>query len=133
MTDSFIDTNVLVYLISSNLTKAKEAEKLVEQGGIMSVQVLNELSNVALRKMQCSWDEVNEILNVVRTLLEVQPITIETHELGLKIAEKYGFGLYDSMIVSAALLADCTILVSEDMQDSQLIENTLRIHNPFLQ
>ena len=131
MINSFIDTNVLVYLISSDQSKAKITDNIVEQGGIISVQVLNELSNIAHRKMKCSWDEVNEILSVIRCFLEVRPVTIETHEQGITIAKKYGFSLYDSMVVSAALLADCTALYSEDMQDRQLIDKRLRIHNPF--
>lgn len=131
MTDSFIDTNVLVYLISSETEKAKVAESVVEQGGIISVQVLNELCNVARKKMNLSWNEVNELLTVIRSLLDVQPITIDTHEQGLEIAEKYGYSLYDAMIVSSALLSNCTVLHSEDMQNGQLIGNSLRIMNPF--
>ena len=131
VTEAFIDTNVLIYLISSERDKAKIAERVVEQGGNISVQVLNELCNVARRKMNCSWNEVNEILTVVRSLLEIQPITIETHEQGLKVAEKYGFSLYDAMIVSSALLSNCTVLYSEDLQDGQLVESSLGIINPF--
>jgi predicted nucleic acid-binding protein len=59
-------------------------------------------------------------------------LTIELHELGLYIAEKYGFSLYDSMIVSAALQSDCIILYSEDMLHGQEIEAKLVISNPFM-
>jgi len=131
VTDAFIDTNILVYLISSEKEKVKVSEDIVERGGTISVQVLNELSNVARKKMSFSWDEMNELLTVIRSLLAVQPITIETHEKGLKIAERYGYSLYDAMIVSSALLSNCTLLYSEDMQNGQLIENSLRIINPF--
>jgi len=131
VTDYFIDTNVLVYLLSSETEKAKVAENVVEQGGTISVQVLNELCNVARKIMAFSWDEVNELLTVIRSLLTFQPITIETHEQGLGIAEQYGYSLYDAMIVSSALLSNCTVLYSKDMQNGQLVGNSLRIVNPF--
>jgi predicted nucleic acid-binding protein len=62
----------------------------------------------------------------------VQVLTIETHTQGLKLAELYQFSVYDSMIVAAALLADCHILYSEDMQHGLLVEGSLRIQNPFV-
>ena len=59
-------------------------------------------------------------------------VTVDTHELGLDIAERFGFSLYDSMIVSSALQFGCTILYSEDMQHGQEIDGQLVITNPFL-
>jgi predicted nucleic acid-binding protein len=58
-------------------------------------------------------------------------MTEETHERGLAIAERYALSIYDSMIVASALLSDCTLLISEDMQDQQVIEKKLTIRNPF--
>jgi len=59
-------------------------------------------------------------------------LTVETHDLGLDISERFGFSLYDSMIVSSALEAGCAILYSEDMQSGQNINGQLVITNPFL-
>lgn len=58
-------------------------------------------------------------------------MTIETHERALRIAERYGLCIYDALIVSAALLANCKTLHSEDMQNGQLLERQLTIRNPF--
>jgi predicted nucleic acid-binding protein len=58
-------------------------------------------------------------------------LTIETHDLGKLIAERYKLSVYDAMIVAAALLGGCDTLYSEDMQDGLLIDNQLRICNPF--
>jgi predicted nucleic acid-binding protein len=55
---------------------------------------------------------------------------VDTHDQALRIAERYGFQIYDSLIVAAALEAGCTTLYSEDMQDGQSID-TLTIRNPF--
>jgi predicted nucleic acid-binding protein len=131
MPGSFIDTNVLIYMASGDAAKADRAEKIVAGGGIISVQVLNELTHVARRKMRLSWTDTHQFLSLVRTLLSVRPLTIEIHETGLALAERYGFSTYDAMIAASALHADCDTLWSEDMQDGMAIENRLRIANPF--
>jgi predicted nucleic acid-binding protein len=131
MPGSFIDTNVLVYLLSSDAEKADRAERIVEAGGTISVQVLNELANVARRKVLLSWEDTHELLSLARKLLQVVPLTIETHEAGLDLAQRYQLSTYDAMIAAAALLADCDTLWSEDMQDGVTLEGKLRIENPF--
>ena len=74
--------------------------------------------------------EIQECLDPIRHVCGVEPVTLETHLRGLELAQRYGFSIYDSMIVAAALLAGCEILYSEDWQDGQRIEG-LRIGNPF--
>ncbi len=131
MPGSFIDTNILLYLTSSDSVKATKAEEIVALGGMISVQILNELTNVARRKMHMSWAETHDFLNMLRSLLTVHPLTIETHETGLALAERYGLSVYNAMIVGAAAHAGCDTLWSEDMHHGLVIEDTLRIINPF--
>ena len=128
---SFIDTNVLLYLLSSDADKANRAESLLRAGGLISVQILNEITNVARRKLAMSWLEINELLMLIRSVCPVQPLIIETHDRGRLVAERYGISVYDAMIVAAALLAGCATLYSEDMQDGLLIDHQLRVCNPF--
>lgn len=129
--EAFFDTNVLLYLLSEDETKADYAEGLVAGGGVISVQVLNEFAAVAVRKLAMSWTEIREVLTQVRAICSVEPITVQTHDRGLQIAERYHFSIYDSMIVASALLAGCKTLYSEDMHDSQIIDDHLIVHNPF--
>ena len=131
MTASFVDTNVLVYLASGDAAKADRAEAIVRNGGVVSVQVLNEFTHVARRKMGLSWPDTRVFLPVVRDLLTVHPPTVDIHETGLALAERHGFATWDAMIVAAALHADCDTLWSEDMQDGMLVDNRLRIRDPF--
>ena len=131
MAGSFVDTNVLVYLASGDLAKADRAEQIAAAGGTISVQVLNELANVARRKMGLSWPDTHTFLSSIRTLLQLQSMTAVVHELGLATAERYGLSIYDAMIVASALQADCDTLWSEDMHDGLIVENRLRIANPF--
>jgi len=129
--EDFFDTNVVLYLLSADTAKADRAEELLAIGGTISVQVLNEFVAVASRKLRMSWIEIREVLAQVRAVCAVEPMTIATHEGALRLAERYGFSIYDALIVSAALLADCKTLHSEDMQDGQVIDRTLTIRNPF--
>jgi predicted nucleic acid-binding protein len=129
--EDFFDTNVVLYLLSADTSKADRAEELLAAGGTVSVQVLNEFVSVASRKLRMAWSEIREVLAQIRAVCAVKPITTETHELALHIAERYGFSIYDALIVSAAMLARCRTLHSEDMQDGQVIEQRLTIRNPF--
>ena len=128
---SFIDTNVLVYLLSADAERADRAEAIVLDGGTISVQVLNEVTNVANRKLAMPWHEINEVLFLIRSVCLVEPLTIDTHDKGRVVAEHHQLSVYDAMIVASALLAKCDTLYSEDMQDGLLIDNQLRICNPF--
>jgi predicted nucleic acid-binding protein len=130
MPGSFFDTNILVHLASDD-AKADRAEAIVREGGAISVQVLNELANVAQRKMQLTWQETRGLLSSLRELLTVHPITVDTHELGLALAERHQLGAYDALIAASALLAECDRLWSEDMQDGMAIDKRLQIVNPF--
>lgn len=128
---SFIDTNVLLYLLSDDASKADRAEEIIQTGGTISVQALNEFAAVASRKLKMSIAEIRETLDTIRAVCAVAPLTEETHVLGLQITEQYRLSVYDAMIASAALISGCSILWSEDMQHGMLIEQRLVIQNPF--
>jgi len=131
MPASFFDTNILIYLASADAAKADRAEGLIAGGGVISVQVLNEVANVARRKMHLSWEETHGLLSMVRSLLSVEALGVETHENGLALAERYNLSIYDAMIAAAALQAKCGTLWPEDMQDGAVLDGGLRIVNPF--
>ena len=131
MAGNFFDTNVLLYLASGDATKADRAEAVVARGGAISVQVLNEVTNVARRKMRMSWDETHALLGTLRGLLRVHPLTMDVHETGLSLAERYGLSIYDAMIAAAAVHAGCDTLWSEDMQHGMMLGDRLRVADPF--
>ena len=130
---AFIDTNVLVYVVGQKDERTPKADALVAKGGVISVQVLNELASVSRRKLGMSWEEIGDALAAIRVLCpSPMPLTIDTHDAGVRIAAKYGFQFYDALIAAAALEAACTTLYSEDFQDGQLIEGRLTVRNPFV-
>lgn len=129
----FFDTSVLLYLLSSEGDKADRVEALLAESGVISVQVLNEFTAVAIRKLAMPLPEIHEILDTVRTVCRTEPLTADDHDRAGQIVERYKFSFYDSVIVASALRADCRILYSEDLQHGQVIERQLRVINPFLE
>jgi len=129
--ERFFDTNVLLYLLSGDDFRADRAEAELSAGGVLSVQVLNEFASVASRKLKMSISEIREVLAAIRAVCKIVPLTEETHDLGLQVAERHGLAIYDAMIVASALLAGCRTVVSEDMQDRQILEGRLEVRNPF--
>jgi len=130
--DAFFDTNVLLYLLSGDAAKADRTERLLAGRGVISVQVLNEFASVAIGKFGMEVAEVRAVLAAIRAACDVTPLILETHELGLEIAERYRYSIYDSMILAAALRANCSTLWSEDLKDGQKVDR-LTIINPFKQ
>jgi predicted nucleic acid-binding protein len=131
MPGSFFDTNVLVYIAGNDQAKADRAEAALARGGAISVQVLNELANVARRKIRMSWADTHAFLEAIRGLLTVHPLSVEVHETALDVAERYGLSIYDALIAASALHAGCDTLWSEDLQHGMTLEQCLRIVNPF--
>ena len=130
MRGDFFDTNVVLYLLDPG-PKADVAEGLLRAGGTISVQVLNEALVNCVRKAGMTWDEAGQFLTGLSALCTVTDLTRQTHDVGRALAARYQLSVYDAMIVAAALLAGCTTLYSEDMHDGLVVEQTLRIVNPF--
>ena len=130
-TDVFFDTNVLVYMTDSDPARASRSRDLVRAGGVISVQVLNEFTDVARRKLKLTIPEIRLFLLSVRLTCLVVPVKTATHERGVVIAERYGYRTYDCMIIAAAQLAGCKTLYSEDLQHGQVVDG-LRIVNPYV-
>lgn len=127
--EHFVDTNVLVYLLSGDEQKADISARLLRRNAVVSVQVLNELANVARRKCRLEWNELHEFLNGVRRVCRVVPLTSDIHEDGLMLAQRHQVSIYDALIVAAAVQAGCKTLYSEDLQSGMQF-GALRVLNP---
>lgn len=131
MPDAFLDTNVLVYLLSADTRKADIAEALVAAGGIVLVQVLNEAVAVARRKLALPWAEIQAWLAAVRACCRVAPLTEAEHGLALDLAARHGLAWYDALIVASALQSGAGTLLTEDLQHGQRFGGRLRVVDPF--
>lgn len=132
---SFVDTNIWVYahLRAPNEPRHARALAFVETliDGVISAQVMSEYYNVMLRAKQSDhWIQDN--LDVILGYIRLQPLDERVVRQAWRIRQRYGFSIWDSQIVAAALEANCYKLYTEDLQHGQMIE-TLRIIDPFQQ
>ena len=128
---AFLDTNVLVYAQGSG-PKSEVARQLLLDGGVISVQVLNECAAVLRRKFRLEWDMIADILADIHTALgPVRSIDIKTHANALALARSHGFNFYDALIVASAIAAGCDMLLTEDLHPGLRIAN-LTVVNPFV-
>ena len=98
--------------------------------GLGVVQVLNEFTSLARRKLALSWVETEEVLQALKANLEVVPVTLNVHERAVALASAHDLNIYDASILAAAMENGCDVVVSEDMQHGQTFTG-LRIENPF--
>lgn len=129
-TDVFFDTNVLVYALVGEPLLAERSLSLLADGGVVSVQVLNECASAMMLKFSATWADVVTDSEQIRELCTVVAVTEETHVRGLEIAKRHKLNVNDGMIVAAAALAGCTTLYSEDMHDGLVIDG-VTIRNPY--
>ncbi|MDA8446507.1 PIN domain-containing protein [Paracidovorax valerianellae] len=127
----FLDSNVVLYLLSENAAKADDAEKLLQRRPIISVQVLNEVTHVCVRKLRMGWGEVGQFLALVREFCKVVPLTVDVHDRARQLAKRHQLSFYDACIIAAAAIEGCQTLYTEDMHHGLIIEESLSIRNPF--
>ena len=131
----FLDTNVLVYAVDCrNPAKHRAARAIVvealgDRRSVLSVQVLNEFANVAMKKLQMDEDEVQGYLAIFRRINILSP-TPETTMRALVLKKRYGLQFYDSLLLAAAEAAGCTEILTEDLADGQNY-GSVKARNPF--
>jgi predicted nucleic acid-binding protein len=127
----FFDSNVILYATEADGSFRATTLGLLDKGGLVSVQVLNETANVLRgNKFRYDWSRVAAFLAAVREKCDVVPVSITTHERGILYAQRFRLHIYDAMIVASAVLAGCEVLYSEDMHHGLVIDG-LTICNPY--
>ncbi len=130
MSKPFIDSNVVLYLLSGDISKADRAQSLLAAGAIISVQVLNEVASVCLRKLKMPWPEIDDLLMALKATCEVVPLTVGSQEKAVALAQKHQISVYDANIVACAVMSGANLLFTEDMHPGLQIDN-LVLKNPF--
>jgi predicted nucleic acid-binding protein len=130
----FFDTNLLVYLYSED--EAEKRSEVIDRltdtaSPFISTQVLQELSNVLLKKFKLTEEKVAEVLKEIESSFFIWPNSFETVQKALSIKKRYGYSFYDALIIVSAIDSGCAVLYSEDLQHGQIIEDRLQILNPF--
>lgn len=131
MAGDFLDSNVLIYAFTAD-RRAARAQALLQRHCAISVQGLNEFANFARRKLGRTWTEIRTDLAAIRILCPtVIAIDAGMHETALRLSERHNFAFFDGLMVAAALRAGSDTLWSEDMHDGMIVDERLRIANPF--
>lgn len=128
----FLDSNVLLHVLSGDDARIAAVQALLRTRPLLSVQVLNEVTHVCRRTLRMDWGEIDEFLSILRFFCKVAPLTVEVHDRARSLAARYQLAFYDACIAGAALLSGCDVLYSEDMNPGLVLEEKLRIVNPFL-
>ena len=132
---AFLDTNIIIYFFSTQdeIKRKRAYEILNNYDCVSSTQVMNESCNVWLKKFAMSAERIHGFLDSVEMVCEeVLPIHREAIDSALSLKESYGFSYYDCLMLASALEGDCTTIFTEDMSDGQIINETLKIENPFV-
>jgi predicted nucleic acid-binding protein len=131
----FIDTNIWLYAftVGDDPEKTARAKSLIEtQSAVfVSAQVINEVCVNLLKKAQFSEQQIQHLIESFYAKYAVVELSKPLLLRGSALREQHAFSFWDSLIVAGALAANATVLYSEDMQDGLIVENRLRIVNPF--
>lgn len=131
----FVDTNVLLYLTPLGFEEPAKRERaltILESGCTLSVQVLNEFVNQAIRSIRNDGFPVGRLSELVDTFRVFPIVTLDLNvfDTALSLRQRVNYHWYDCLIVAAAITAGCDLLYSEDMQHGRVIDG-VRIENPF--
>ena len=128
----FVDTNVLIYALDATDPKSAIAERLIEQGPTLSVQVINEVVSVQTKKLRRPMRDALTVAAYLMQRCRVVELSVADVKLSHQLITDHNFSMWDSLIVASALNANCTVLYSEDMQHGRIVRGNLTIQNPFL-
>jgi predicted nucleic acid-binding protein len=127
----FADTNIILYSIGQDFEKRNIARKIIESRPVISTQVVNESINVCLRKLGFEREKAYEFADSIMSYTEVLPVDEATVRESAGIAIRYQLSNWDALIIASAVISDCGILYTEDLQHEMVINNSLKILNPF--
>ena len=130
----FLDTNIIIYLYSEDEKEKRDAayQFVNNNSCVTSIQVMNESSNVWLKKYALDKSEIVKYLDEIESISEeVLLVQRKTINRALDIKVQYGYSFYDCLMLASAIEANCSIILTEDMNDGQIIDGMLQIVNPF--
>lgn len=129
---SFADTNIILYSIGQDSEKRNISREIIKSRPVISTQVVNESINVCLRKLGFEREKAYEFAESIMSYTEVVPVDEAIVRRSANIAIRYKLSNWDALIIAAALQSGCEILYTEDLQHEMIINNSLKIINPFV-
>ena len=127
----FLDSSIVLQLMSADAAKADQAEQLLVAGPVISVQVLNEVTQVCRQKLNMGWDEIEHLVALLRSFCKIVPVTEAIYHRARAIAEQHDMPFYDASLIAAAVISGCQVLYSEVIRTGPLLQDKLSLENPF--
>lgn len=132
---AFPDSNVWLYALTEQDEKRKQqAEDLIEENKeriCLSTQVINEVCVNLKKKASFDEAEISRLISSFYLNFEVIKLNQKILLKASDLRARYPFSFWDGLIVASAMAANAEILYSEDMQGGLMVENKLKIINPF--
>ena len=128
----FLDTNIFVYAFGDD-ERTETAQEIMSAPYVTSVQALNEFAHVMRRKLRRELSEIRKgTVAIQKASARIIPLDIALNHAAFDLVARYNLSFYDALMIAAALEAQSTVFLSEDLQHGLTINNTLTIQNPFL-
>ncbi|MFC0262186.1 PIN domain-containing protein [Fontibacter flavus] len=128
-----VDTNVLLYFLDTSMANRRDiSADIILQNPFFNSQSLSEFVNVLNRRWKYPKEKIVEVLGKILEICQYVPLKQSTISIANELVRKYDFQIFDAFIVASALENDCEVLYTEDLQHLLLVENKLKIINPFL-
>lgn len=128
----FIDSNIVLYAMGDDREKMSVGMALLNFTPFISIQVINECTHVLVRKRKMPLAAIADLLEDILSVVHLWDTGLNEVRIAWKVGQRYGYSHYDSLIIASALTSNCQVLYSEDLQHGQVIDDRLRILNPFL-
>jgi predicted nucleic acid-binding protein len=127
----FLDTNIFIYAFLDD-ERSSKAQEIVSKPYVTSVQAFNEFASVVRRKWPQKWVEIRRSLDGLRRMaVTVVELDVQLNASAIDLVDKYNFAFYDALMVAAALEAESSVFLSEDMHDGLTVDGRMKIVNPF--
>ena len=133
---AFVDTNIWVYAVDRSDPAKRERARVAitprtDAHIAISSQVLSEFYTVVTRKLEPPLSDEQAAQMVDRlSQLPVVPVDADLVVRAIAGSRTWGISLWDALIISAAEVAGCTILLSEDLTDGTTY-GSVRVTNPL--
>lgn len=134
MSKIFLDSNILIYLYSKDETaKQRVAKEIITEyeNIFISSQVLFEFTYVVQRKFKIDYTDIQRSLEEFHNAFNFSLITFNTLQKAIQLASKYKYSFPDSLILASAIENSCNIVFSEDMHSNHIVNDLVKIINPF--
>jgi predicted nucleic acid-binding protein len=132
---SFVDTNVWLdaFIEGQDSKKSEKAKRVVQNTSaiLVSTQVINEVCVKLLKALRLSETDIRDIIMAFYDRYQIMEFNQTILRIASEFRSRYQLSFWDSLIAASAFVGGASVLYTEDMHDGLMIEQRLRVENPF--